>query len=185
MASELLKDMLRTADPAVLAALEAAAQADADGGDSSGADEHHALDLLAAGGSALSVLLMGRAAWKGGRKQLERIQKGKKPVVASGDSIQSGTASPVNKPDLGGGDSADSGQEGPPLKIVLDVARKSVARHYGIADPESLILADDEYDPTLSAWRFEFADLSGTTYNVALKSVGSKVAAVEYRRNRA
>lgn len=185
MASELLKDMLRTADPAVLAALDAAAQADVDGGGSSGTDEHHVLDLVAAGGSALSMLLMGRAAWKGGRKQLERMQRGKKPVVASGDSIQSGTASPANEPDPGGDDSADPGQEGPPLKFVLDLARKSVARHYGIADPESLSIADDEYDPTLFAWKFEFTDLSGTTYIVALKSVGSKVAAVEYRRNRA
>lgn len=185
MASELLKDMLRNADPAVLAALEAAAQADADGGDDSGGDEYDALDLATAGAGGLSAVLMGRALWKGGRKRWERMQKKNAPAAAPGNSIRSGTVSPVDETDPGRGDSADPGEKAPPLKVVVAVARKGAARHYGIADPESLTVVRDEYDVSLSAWRIDFMNMFGVTYHVALKSVGSKVAAVSFERNAA
>ncbi|MFR9799566.1 hypothetical protein ACL02U_27285 [Streptomyces sp. MS06] len=67
---------------------------------------------------------------------------------------------------------------------MVAFARQRVAEHYEIDDPESLSLVFDEYDEPLSAWRFDFTDLSGVTYNVAVKTQGSKAAAVNFNSTR-
>ncbi|MEU9979228.1 hypothetical protein [Streptomyces sp. NPDC051014] len=196
MASELLREMLRNADPDVLSALDVS-HTGGDAGTDSGADHHHGLDLIPDAAGALSIVLLGRTAWKEARQHLNRRKQKQESGTQSDDTVRPGDGTGGGgKGGNAGGSASGTGTPDkistitspqpvrPRRSLVIDFARQSVADHFEINDPETLTLVFEEYDEPLSAWRFDFTDLSGTTYNVAVKTQGSKAAAVNFNSSR-
>jgi hypothetical protein len=181
MASELLKELLRTANPEDLALLSDHHPRTGHAHDADGTDNdphsfgHHAAHALGELSEAASLFIVGRQAWG----QVRRM-KAKRAKAAGRDAATAPMAADPSPPATTTPASTSTETASAQRPAVLSYARRAVARHYAIADENDLELIFDEYDAAEAAWRFDFRTMAPGTYYVAVKSNGKQAVAVNF-----
>ncbi|WP_049580278.1 hypothetical protein [Streptomyces sp. SBT349] len=197
MASELLTEMLRTADPALLAVFAEHPGGDADGTDGDGTaapadgDAHH--HGIGEAGALLSLGLSAREGWKRGRRYLAKRQERArpKPESTNGTTTPAASATPIASaaptnalpPPASSAESSAAEFEELHHDAVLEYGRQQTARHFKVP-AERLDAVYYEFAVEEPAWRIDFRDTAPVIYHVAIKSNGSIMRAVTFLRTR-
>ncbi|WP_411082026.1 hypothetical protein [Streptomyces sp. cmx-18-6] len=196
MASDLLKEMLRTADPVLLAvASDPSTGADDGGGDPGGhGSGHHGVGhALVEAAAALSLLSAGQHAWQTLKRKKAQRDGGATPASPAGSAVAPGSPParpaepspalpPAQAPPTPPPASSAPGVKGElSYAEMLAFARSCVAGRYGITDEASLSLVEDEFDADEMACRFTFRVSGPGRYHVLLKGNGVSWMPVNYQ----
>ncbi|RUP69858.1 hypothetical protein SSPNP10_04160 [Streptomyces sp. NP10] len=167
MASEIMREMLRTADPALLEiAYDTSDASDVDGAVDTGGPGHGHHHTLGEAAAVVSLLSMGHQAIGFVRRKAAAYRAGAAGDAAAGPAV--GTApvpSPEALPQPGGdavsgepraGRTVPGERSGMSYDEMLTFARHCLVVHYGKSIKGELVFEDDEFDAPEMNWVFTF-----------------------------